>query len=130
MKVNRVVLVAGTRPEFVKLHPVASALHRAGVDTVLVTTEQHWSPTMKGAFLEELLWPCSVESLGITAREPLALLSEVARTLPAHLRARDLVTVEGDTTSVLAAALVANKMGLPLAHVEAGLRSYSSRQPR
>lgn len=129
MSVERVVLVAGTRPEFVKLHPVALALSAVGMNSVLVTTEQHWSPTMKGAFLEELPWPCAVESLGITSREPLALVSEILRTLPTHLRARDLVVIEGDTTSVLAAAIVANKLLLPLAHVEAGLRSYDLRMP-
>jgi len=126
---DRVVLVAGTRPEFVKLHPVAVALSASGIETLLVTTEQHWSAAMKGAFLDELSWPCPIESLGIAAREPLALLAEIARTLPTHIRTRDLVMVEGDTTSVLAAAIVANKLGLPLAHVEAGLRSYDLRMP-
>jgi UDP-N-acetylglucosamine 2-epimerase (non-hydrolysing) len=129
MSFDRVVLVAGTRPEFVKLHPVALALSAAGMSAVLVTTEQHWSPSMKGAFLEELPWPCPVESLGISSREPLALVSEIARTLPTRLRASDLVLIEGDTTSVLAAAIVANKLALPLAHVEAGLRSYDLRMP-
>jgi UDP-N-acetylglucosamine 2-epimerase (non-hydrolysing) len=84
---------------------------------------------MKGVFLEELPFPCPVESLGTTSREPLALTSEILRKLPTHLRARDLVVIEGDTTSVLAAAIVANKLGLPLAHVEAGLRSYDLRMP-
>ncbi len=129
MNFDRIVLVAGTRPEFVKLHPVAVALRAAGMDTMLVTTEQHGSPTMKAVFLEELAWPCPIESLGISARDPLALLAEIARTLPTHLKASDLVMVEGDTTSVLAAAIVANKLGLPLAHVEAGLRSFDLRMP-
>ena len=65
MNFDRVVLVAGTRPEFVKLHPVAMALSAAGVDTILLTTEQHSSPAMKGAFFDELVWPCGVRSLGI-----------------------------------------------------------------
>lgn len=127
MTFDRVVLVAGTRPEFVKLHPVAMALRAAGMDAVLVTTEQHSSPRMKGAFLEELEWPCAIISLNIATRDALGLVSEIVRTLPAQLAQGDLVLVEGDTTSVLAAALVANKMGLPLAHVEAGLRSYDLR---
>jgi UDP-N-acetylglucosamine 2-epimerase (non-hydrolysing) len=129
MNFDRAVLIAGTRPEFVKLHPVAVALREAGVETLLVTTEQHWSPTMKDAFFKELVWPCPVSSLGITARDALGLVAEVARTLPAQLTTKDLVIVEGDTTSVLAAAIVANKLGLPLAHVEAGLRSYDIRMP-
>lgn len=129
MSFDRVVLVAGTRPEFVKLHPVALALHSAGVKTLLVTTGQHSSPAMKGAFLDELQWPCAVTSLGISAPDALGLVAEIARTLPAHLASGDLVMVEGDTTSVLAAAIVANKLGRPLAHVEAGLRSYDMRMP-
>ncbi len=129
MSFDRAVLVAGTRPEFVKLHPVAMALSAAGTNTTLVTTEQHWSASMKGAFLEELAWPCPIESLGLGVRDPLGLLAEVVRTLPERLHAGDLVMVEGDTTSVLAAALVANKLSFPLAHVEAGLRSYDLRMP-
>jgi UDP-N-acetylglucosamine 2-epimerase (non-hydrolysing) len=129
MNFERVVLVAGTRPEFVKLHPVAVALDAVGVNTLLVTTEQHSSPAMKGAFLEELRWPCPSTSLDISARDALGLVAEIARTLPARLTSGDLVMVEGDTTSVLAAAIVANKLGLPLAHVEAGLRSYDLRMP-
>jgi UDP-N-acetylglucosamine 2-epimerase (non-hydrolysing) len=129
MNFDRVVLVAGTRPEFVKLHPVALALSTAHVETLLLTTEQHWSPAMKDAFLDDLVWPCAVRSLGIAARDPLSLIAEIARTLPAQLAEGDLVMVEGDTTSVLAAAIVANKLGRPLAHVEAGLRSYDLRMP-
>jgi UDP-N-acetylglucosamine 2-epimerase (non-hydrolysing) len=126
---QRVVLVAGTRPEFVKLHPVAVALNAAAVETLLITTEQHSSATMKGAFFDELQWPCRVTSLGTSARDALALVAEIARTLPGQLTKTDLVMVEGDTTSVLAAAIVANKLSLPLAHVEAGLRSYDLRMP-
>jgi UDP-N-acetylglucosamine 2-epimerase (non-hydrolysing) len=129
MKFDRVVLVAGTRPEFVKLHPVAVALSAAGVNTLLVTTEQHSSPVMKDAFLEKLEWTCKITSLRISASDALGLLAEIARTLPAQLTRGDLVMVEGDTTSVLAAAIVANKLGFPLAHIEAGLRSYDLRMP-
>jgi UDP-N-acetylglucosamine 2-epimerase (non-hydrolysing) len=127
--IERAVLVAGTRPEFIKLHPIALALAAVGIPSLLVTTEQHSSALMKDRFLEELRWPCSIESLGIDARDPLFLLAEICTRLPAHLVAGDLVVVEGDTTSVLGGALVANKLRLPLAHVEAGLRSYDLRMP-
>jgi UDP-N-acetylglucosamine 2-epimerase (non-hydrolysing) len=129
MTFDRVVLVAGTRPEFVKLHPVAVALGLVGMNTMLVTTEQHSSPAMKGVFLEDLAWPCGISSLGISTTHPSELVAEIARTLPAHLESTDLVMVEGDTTSVLATSIVANKLGLLLAHVEAGLRSYDPRMP-
>jgi UDP-N-acetylglucosamine 2-epimerase len=126
---GRVVLVAGTRPEFVKLHPIALALATARVPSLLITTEQHSSALMKDRFFEDLRWPCPTESLRVDARDPLVLLSEICTRLPAHLKADDLVLVEGDTTSILAAALVANKLRLRLAHVEAGLRSYDLRMP-
>lgn len=126
---RRVVLVAGTRPEFIKLHPLALALATARIETILITTQQHWSASMRDAFIEELRWPCPVEPLAVTAREPLALLAELFHALPARLREGDIVIVEGDTTSVLGAAVVANKLRLTLGHVEAGLRSYDLRMP-
>jgi UDP-N-acetylglucosamine 2-epimerase (non-hydrolysing) len=126
---GRVVLVAGTRPEFVKLHPIALALDAARVPSILITTEQHSSALMKDRFFEDLRWPCPTESLRTEAQGALVLLSEICNRLPTHLKADDLIVVEGDTTSVLAAGLVANKLGLRLAHVEAGLRSYDLRMP-
>lgn len=129
MSFGRVVLVAGTRPEFVKLHPVALALETRGVPSVLVATNQHRSALMKDAFLEQLVWPCPVETLSVRAHDPLVMLAEIATMLPGRLRDNDLVMAEGDTTSVLAAHLVANKLKLRVAHVEAGLRSYDLRMP-
>ncbi len=129
MSFDRVVLVAGTRPEFVKLHPVALALHEVGLPAVLIATNQHRTALMKDAFLEQLVWPCEVETLAVGAQDPLVMLAEILTTLPARLRKGDLVMAEGDTTSVLAAHIVANKLGLRLAHVEAGLRSYDLRMP-
>jgi UDP-N-acetylglucosamine 2-epimerase (non-hydrolysing) len=126
---DRVVLVAGTRPEFVKLHPIALALREVDVETILITTNQHRTAEMKDSFIEQLSWPCQVESLAVTAQDTLSLLAEILTLLPPHLRKGDLVVAEGDTTSVLGASLVANKLGMPLAHVEAGLRSYDLRMP-
>ena len=84
---------------------------------------------MRDTFIEELRWPCPVEPLAVTAREPLVLLAEIFLALPARLRDGDVVLVEGDTTSVLGAAIVANKHRLTLGHVEAGLRSHDLRMP-
>lgn len=126
---ERAVLIAGTRPEFVKLHPVALALHAAAVPTVLVATNQHRTALMRDAFLNQLAWPCQIEELPVDAQEPLEMLAQICSALPKRLRAGDLVIAEGDTTSVLGAHIVANKLRLPMAHVEAGLRSYDVRMP-
>jgi len=84
---------------------------------------------MRDTFLEQLAWPCAVEALPVSAQDTLQLFAEILTHLPRYLRPGDLVMVEGDTTSVLAASLVANKLRRPLAHLEAGLRSYDLRMP-
>jgi UDP-N-acetylglucosamine 2-epimerase (non-hydrolysing) len=113
----------------VKLHPVALALAAAQVETILIATNQHRSAPMKDAFLRKLDWPCAVETLPVQSTDSLAMLGEIMTVLPRALRERDCVVAEGDTTSVLAAHLVANRLSLRLAHVEAGLRSYDLRMP-
>lgn len=125
----RIVLVAGTRPEFVKLYPLAVALQARSADVVLITTEQHAGASMRDDFIDKLQWPCAVERLTIQTQAPLALLAGILGQLGDRLRPGDTVVAEGDTTSVLAASLVANKLRLRLAHVEAGLRSYDLRMP-
>jgi len=127
--VERVVLVGGTRPEFIKLHPLAVALAHARIPTLLLTTNQHRSAMMRDTFLEQLQWSCPVESLPVKGTDALSLIADIVTQLPERLAATDMVIVEGDTNSVLAASLVANKRGLMLTHVEAGLRSYDLRMP-
>jgi len=127
--VERVVLVGGTRPEFIKLHPLAVSLAQARIPTLLLTTNQHQSAMMRDTFLEQLQWACPVESLSVKGTNAPFLIADVLTQLPERLEATDMVIVEGDTNSVLAASLVANKRGLMLAHVEAGLRSYDLRMP-
>lgn len=126
---QRVVLIVGTRPEFIKLHPVAVALAEAEIPTVLLTTNQHWSAMMRDTFLQQLHWPCPIEMLDVEPTDPLSLLAALIGSIPGRLDRSDMVVVEGDTNSVLAASIAANKLGLPLCHVEAGLRSYDLRMP-
>jgi len=127
--VSRFVFVAGTRPEFVKLHPVALAAAERHMELALITTEQHTGSAMRDDFLERLEWPCPVERLDIDTRAPLPLLAGILTQLGDRLRQGDALVAVGDTTSVLGASLVANKLRLRLAHVEAGLRSYDLRMP-
>jgi UDP-GlcNAc3NAcA epimerase len=126
----RIVSVVGTRPQLIKaaaLWPVLRARH----DEVFVDTGQHWDETMAGAFFGELGLPRPDHSLGIgggghgdqTGRMLSALEPILVTERP------DAVLVYGDTNSTLAGALAAAKLGIPVAHVEAGLRSLDRRMP-
>jgi UDP-N-acetylglucosamine 2-epimerase len=126
----RIVSVVGTRPQLIKAAALAPAL-RALHDEVFVDTGQHWDEAMAGSFFGELGLPRPDHSLGIgggtqaeqTARMLVALEPVLVSEQP------DAVLVYGDTNSTLAGALVASKLGLPVAHVEAGLRSFDRRMP-
>ena len=126
----RIVSVVGTRPQLIKAAALFPSL-RARHDEVFVDTGQHWDEAMAGAFFAELGLPKPDHALGIgggTAAE------QVGRMLPAIARVLgeerpDAVLVYGDTNSTLAGALAAVTTGVPLAHVEAGLRSFDRRMP-
>jgi UDP-N-acetylglucosamine 2-epimerase len=126
----RIVSVVGTRPQLIKAAALAPVL-RERHDEVFVDTGQHWDDAMAGAFLVELGLPRPDHSLGIgggsqaeqTARMLLALEPVLLAERP------DVVLVYGDTNSTLAGALAATKADLPVAHVEAGLRSFDRRMP-
>jgi len=125
-----VFTVVGARPQFVKAAPLSRALRRR-LREVLVHTGQHYDREMSGAFFEELAIPAPDLHLGIgsgrhgdmTGRMLAALETAMTDVRP------DLVLVVGDTNSTLAGALAAAKLGLPVAHVEAGLRSFDPRMP-
>lgn len=122
---HHVLSVVGARPQFVKAAPVSRALAKAGLDEVLVHTGQHFDHTMSGRFFEELGLSEPAHDLGIhggphgemTGRMLIALEQVMSEARP------DAVLVYGDTNSTLAGALAAAKLKIPIAHVEAGLRS-------
>lgn len=126
----RLVSVVGTRPQLIKAAALLPAL-RERHDEVFVDTGQHWDDAMAGSFFEELGLPRPDHSLGVggggqaeqTGRMMTALEPILERERP------DAVLVYGDTNSTLAGALVAAKLGLPVAHVEAGLRSFDRSMP-
>lgn len=124
----RIGLVIGTRPEAIKLAPVASALSRAGAEAFLYLTGQH--PGLDPA--DHQLGDYPVTPLGCAGRnDPLDHVDEVAAELERRWR-RDppeMVMVQGDTSSALGGARAAARCGLALAHVEAGLRSFDPRSP-
>jgi UDP-N-acetylglucosamine 2-epimerase (non-hydrolysing) len=120
-----ITLVAGTRPNFMKVAPVWRALRDRGTDTRLVHTGQHFDATMSDVFFRDLGMPEPAARLsaggGSHAEQTAAVLVGVERDLLAHRP--QAVVVVGDVTSTMAAALAAAKLGIPVAHVEAGLRS-------
>jgi UDP-N-acetylglucosamine 2-epimerase (non-hydrolysing) len=124
--------LVGTRPNFMKIAPVMRALSvRAGVNQVLVHTGQHYDRGLSDVFFEDLDMPYPDHFLGIgsgthaeqTARVMLALEPVLEQHEP------DAVVVPGDVNSTLAGALTAVKLGIPVVHLEAGLRSRDWTMP-
>jgi UDP-GlcNAc3NAcA epimerase len=126
----RIVSVVGTRPQLIKAAALLPAL-RASHDEVFVDTGQHWDETLAGTFFTELALPRPDHSLGVGggshAEQTAGMLSRLEPVLLAERP--DAVLVYGDTNSTLAGTLAAAKLGIPVAHVEAGLRSFDRRMP-
>jgi UDP-N-acetylglucosamine 2-epimerase (non-hydrolysing) len=126
-----VVHVVGARPNFVKAAPVIAAMQRLGIEQRLVHTGQHYDAAMSDVFFTDLAMSAPDLNLGVgsgtqagqTAALMLGLEDAFNRLEPV------LAVVYGDVNSTLAAAIVAAKLGLPLAHVEAGLRSFDDSMP-
>lgn len=123
--------VVGARPQFVKLAPIAHAAREAGVDHVIVHTGQHYDPMMSDIFFSDLGIPAPNVHLGVGSGshgvQTGAMLAALDAVFLEH--APDWVLVYGDTNSTVAAALGAVKLHIPVAHLEAGLRSFNRRMP-
>ena len=127
-----VLSIVGARPQFVKAAVVSRALASAGVAETIVHTGQHYDPQMSRVFFDELGIPAPAVNLGAGSGSHAVQTGEIMTALERFVidRARpDFVLVYGDTNSTLAGALVAAKLHLPVAHVEAGLRSFNRRMP-
>ena len=130
-----VMLVAGARPNFMKIAPVEKALERAGHRTILLHTGQHYDDRMSGSFFRDLDIREPDYHLGVGSASHAVQTARVMEPFePVLLEARpDWVLVPGDVNSTLACALVVVKLkeelGVRLAHLEAGLRSHDWRMP-
>ncbi|MBI3746205.1 MAG: UDP-N-acetylglucosamine 2-epimerase, partial [Chloroflexi bacterium] len=126
----KLVSVVGTRPQLIKAAALQPAL-RARHAEVFVDTGQHWDESMAGSFFAELGLAKPDHALGAGggshAQQTAAMLTRLEPILVAE--APEAVLVFGDTNSTLAGALAAAKLGIPVAHVEAGLRSFDRRMP-
>jgi UDP-GlcNAc3NAcA epimerase len=126
----QVMSIVGARPQFIKAAPVVKAL-AASHDVVQVHTGQHYDDNMSGVFFRELEIPEPDVHLGVGsdshARQTAAMLERLEPVMIE--RNPDCVLIYGDTNSTLAAAIVAAKLVIPIAHVEAGLRSFNRTMP-
>ncbi len=128
---RRFAVVAGARPNFVKVAPILRALDERGAEALLIHTGQHYDATMSGSFFEILGLPEAHTNFGVGsgthAVQPAAVMTCFEKWLGEH--AVDAVIVVGDVNSTLACTLVAAKCGVPVAHVEAGLRAFDRSMP-
>ena len=123
--------IVGARPNFMKAAPVVDALTLRDVEQLIVHTGQHYDERMSDIFFRDLSLPEPDVNLGVGsgshATQTAALLTGLETTILEHRP--DAVVVYGDVNSTLAAALVCAKLGVPLVHVEAGLRSFDVTMP-
>jgi len=133
----RVVSIVGARPQFVKLAPVSRAMADGSVtggkpiEDIIVHTGQHYDAGMSDVFFEELEIPKPGVHLGVGSgshgAQTAAMLEGIEATLLEHRP--DMVVIYGDTNSTLAGAVAAAKLEIPIAHIEAGLRSFVRTMP-
>jgi UDP-N-acetylglucosamine 2-epimerase (non-hydrolysing) len=126
-----ITIVLGTRPEIIKMAPVIRACQHSGTEYSVLHTGQHYSYEMDQIFFEELGLPSPEFNLdtgsGSHAEQTGKIMAGVEKILINH--PTGIVLVQGDTNTVLAGALAAAKLHIPVGHVEAGLRSFDRRMP-
>ena len=128
----KIASIVGARPQFIKAAVVSSHLRaHANIEEKLIHTGQHYSQTMSDIFFDQLEIPKPELNLGVGKASPAAQIGKILLELDPVLQSGsfDWVLVYGDTSSTLAGALAAVKAGIPLAHVEAGLRSFNRQMP-
>jgi UDP-GlcNAc3NAcA epimerase len=123
----RVVTIVGNRPQFVKAAPLSLALREAGIDEVVIHTGQHWDTELSQVFIDELGLDEPAYRLDLRTADVDTLTPPIRAVLDGA--APDAVVVLGDTNSTLAGARAAAALGIPIAHVEAGLRSGDLTMP-
>jgi UDP-N-acetylglucosamine 2-epimerase (non-hydrolysing) len=129
----RIVHVVGARPNFIKISPLINAFTVLAphAEQLLVHTGQHYDSSMSDTFFEELRIPEPDFNLGVGSGSSIRQIANIMLAFEPILREKkpDWVVLVGDVNSTIACALVSAKLGIPIAHVEAGLRSYDSTMP-
>jgi len=127
----KVFNIVGARPQFIKAALVSAELKRRGCDEVLIHTGQHYDYGMSGAFFKSLDLREPDYNLDVRSASHAIQTGEIMKRLEPLIESQkpDWILVYGDTNTTLAAAIVAAKLVAPLAHIEAGLRSFNRKMP-
>lgn len=127
----KILNVVGARPNLMKIAPILRALRSHPVEAILVHTGQHYSDAMSGSFFRQLDIPPPTVDLGVGSGSHAWQTAEIMRRFEPEVEklTPDVIVVVGDVNSTLAAALVGAKLNVPVAHVEAGLRSGDMTMP-
>lgn len=128
---KKISICIGTRPEIIKMAPVIRALKAKGCFYEFIHSNQHYSKEMDADIIGDLRLDPPHLNLGVGSMSHAAQTGRIMEALEKHfLKQRpDFVLVHGDTNTTLAGAVAAKKMGIPIGHVEAGLRSFDQRMP-
>lgn len=126
---GRIVTIIGTRPEIIKMAPVVEALDALSHEHVLVHSGQHYDLLMDRVFFRDMRLRDPDIQFELKEQPPHLQVANTMRHFAEAAKDADLVIVHGDTNTTLAGALLANKLGRPLGHVEAGIRSFDRSMP-
>ncbi|MBH41831.1 MAG: UDP-N-acetylglucosamine 2-epimerase (non-hydrolyzing) [Candidatus Magasanikbacteria bacterium] len=127
---KKIAIIGGARPNFMKVAPLCKEFEKQGLDYILINTGQHFSKDMSKDFFDEFNIAPNI-TLEPSRNTTMSLFCDIMMGLEKVFEAEkpDLVLVVGDVNSTLAGALVANKLGIKLGHIEAGLRSFNTLMP-
>lgn len=127
----KIGIVLGTRPEIIKMSPIIDEIKSKNHECIIIHTGQHYDIEMSKQFFTDLNLPLPNYNIGIGSNTAIQQVSKIISELETILTQEkiDIVLVQGDTNAVLAGALAANKLKIPIGHVEAGLRSFDKDMP-